>query len=92
MPNDSPSTPIGPSSLDEAETVAALSTNPAKLEKLSAEGHAVVDASPELVAAVDAIYDSMVADWVEAAKAAGVSDPEAMLSFYNETYSSLAAK
>jgi TRAP-type C4-dicarboxylate transport system substrate-binding protein len=65
--------------------------NRAAFEKLSAEGHEMVEASPELIAAVDAIYDTMVADWVEAAKASGVEDPQAMLEFYNETYTSLAA-
>ena len=51
-----------------------------------------MEASPELIAAVDTIYDTMVADWVEAAKAAGVEDPQAMLDFYNETYTSLASE
>ena len=66
--------------------------NPAATEKLGAAGHEIVDASPELIAAVDSIYDTMVADWVEAAKAAGVADPQAMLSFYNDTYKSLAGE
>lgn len=66
--------------------------NPAATEKLGAAGHEIVDASPELIAAVDTIYDTMVADWVDAAKAAGVEDPQAMLSFYNETYKSLAGE
>ncbi|WP_297540288.1 TRAP transporter substrate-binding protein [Roseovarius sp.] len=64
--------------------------SPAAIEKLSAAGHDIVEASPELIAAVDTIYDAMVADWVEAAKAAGVDDPQAMLNFYNDTYTSLA--
>ena len=64
--------------------------SPGAIEKLSAAGHDIVEASPELIAAVDTIYDAMVADWVEAAKAAGVADPQAMLNFYNETYTSLA--
>ncbi|SDD84704.1 TRAP transporter substrate-binding protein [Ruegeria marina] len=64
--------------------------NPAAIEKLGAAGHEIVDASPELIAAVDTIYDTMVADWVDAAKAAGVADPQAMLRFYNDTYKSLA--
>ncbi len=64
--------------------------SPAAIEKLSAAGHDIVEASPELIAAVNTIYDAMVADWVEAAKAAGVADPQAMLNFYNETYTSLA--
>ena len=66
--------------------------NPAATEKLSAAGHEIVEASPELIAAVDTIYDAMVADWVDAAKAAGVADPQAMLDFYNDTYTSLAGQ
>lgn len=66
--------------------------NPAAIEKLGAAGHEIVEASPELIAAVDTIYDTMVADWVEAAKAAGVADPQAMLTFYNDTYKSLAGE
>ncbi len=60
--------------------------NPAATEKLSAAGHDIVEASPELIAAVDTIYDTMVADWLESAKTAGVTDPQAMLDFYNDTY------
>lgn len=66
--------------------------NPAATDKLGAAGHEIVDASPELIAAVDSIYDTMVTDWVDAAKAAGVEDPQAMLDFYNETYTSLAGQ
>jgi TRAP-type C4-dicarboxylate transport system substrate-binding protein len=66
--------------------------NPAATAKLGEAGHDIVDASPELIAAVDTIYGDMVADWVEAAKAAGVADPQAMLSFYNDTYTSLAGQ
>lgn len=66
--------------------------NPAATAKLGEAGHDIVDASPELIAAVDTIYGDMVADWVEAAKAAGVADPQAMLSFYNDTYTSLAGE
>lgn len=66
--------------------------NDAALEKMKAAGHDVVDASPELIAAVDAIYDQMVTDWVEAAKGAGVEDPQAMLAFYNDTYKTLASE
>ena len=66
--------------------------NPAATEKLSAAGHDIVEASPELIAAVDTIYDTMVADWLESAKTAGVTDPQAMLDFYNDTYTSLAGQ
>jgi TRAP-type C4-dicarboxylate transport system substrate-binding protein len=64
--------------------------NPAATEKLGAAGHEIVEASPELIATVDGIYTQMVSDWVEAAKAAGVADPQAMLEFYGETYKSIA--
>lgn len=65
--------------------------NPAATEKLEAAGHDIVEASPELIATVDGIYTQMVSDWVEAAKAAGVADPQAMLNFYGETYKTIAA-
>ncbi|MDT8343889.1 MAG: TRAP transporter small permease subunit [Thermohalobaculum sp.] len=44
------------------------------------------------IAAVDAVYQTMVADWIEAAKAAGVADPAAMLAFYRQTYAELAGQ
>ena len=66
--------------------------SPAATEKLTAAGHDFVEASPELIAAVDAVNRTMVADWIEAAKAAGVADPQAMMDFYHETYASLADK
>lgn len=66
--------------------------NPVAVEKMQAAGHEFNEASPELTAAVDTIYGTMVADWIVAAKAAGVSDPEGMLKFYNETYAALAGK
>ncbi|MBS0126493.1 TRAP transporter substrate-binding protein [Thetidibacter halocola] len=66
--------------------------NPAATGKLEAAGHTFAEATPELIAAVDAIQATMVADWVEAAKAAGVADPQAMLDFYNTTYTTLAGQ
>lgn len=66
--------------------------NPAAAEKLAAAGHQIVEASPDLIAAVEAIRADMVAEWVVAAKDAGVQDPEAMLAFYQETYRSLVAE
>ncbi|WP_425102421.1 TRAP transporter substrate-binding protein [Tropicibacter sp. S64] len=66
--------------------------NPAAMGKLEADGHDIEQASPELIAAVDAIYGDMVTEWVDAAKAAGVEDPQAMLDFYNDTYRALEAK
>lgn len=64
--------------------------NPAAVEKLAAAGHEIAEASPELVAKVDAIRDRMVADWIGRAKAAGVADPATMQAFYRDTYKSLA--
>lgn len=66
--------------------------NPAGRERLASAGHDIVEASPELIAAVDQIYGTLVADWVTAAKAAGVADPQAMLDFYNQTYAALAGQ
>ena len=66
--------------------------NAAAFEKLGAAGHDIVDASPELIGAVDAIYETMVNDWVAAAQADGVSDPKAMLNAFQASYTSLAAK
>jgi TRAP-type C4-dicarboxylate transport system substrate-binding protein len=66
--------------------------DPAATEKLAAAGHVIASPSPELLAKVDGIRDAMVAEWVEAAKAAGVADPAAMLAFYRETYQSLAVE
>jgi len=66
--------------------------NPAATEKLTAAGHTIAQASPDLIAAVDAIYDAMVADWIVAAAEAGLSDPETVLGFYNESYSALSAQ
>lgn len=66
--------------------------NPAALEKLAAEGHEIAEAAPELINAVNSIYDEMVSEWTEKAKAAGVEDPAAMLGFYRDTYTELAAE
>lgn len=64
--------------------------NASAFEALNAAGHEFVEASPELVSAVDAIYDSMVSSWIDASQAAGVENPEAVLAFYNDTYNQLA--
>ncbi|MEQ9345246.1 MAG: TRAP transporter substrate-binding protein [Thalassospira sp.] len=64
----------------------------AAVEKLKAEGHDFVDASPELVDAVDKVYGTMVSDWIESAKSAGLADPQGVLDFYMTTYQDLAAK
>ncbi len=66
--------------------------NASAFEKLGAAGHDIVDASPELIGAVEAIYDTMVNNWIEAAKADGVADPAAMLADFQASYSALAAK
>ena len=66
--------------------------NPAATDKLAAAGHSIAEASPDLIAAVDAVTAGMVADWAEAARQAGVADPAAVLAFYNETYTALAAE
>lgn len=34
----------------------------------------------------------MIADWIIAARDAGVEDPQAMLAFYRDTYAALAAE
>ncbi len=64
--------------------------NTSAFEKLGAAGHEIVDASPELIAAADAVYGDMVADWEVAAKDAGIEDPAAMLAFFQSTYNELA--
>lgn len=66
--------------------------NPAATEALAAAGHTIAQASPDLIAAVDVIYDAMVADWIAAAAQAGVTDPATVLGFYVETYEALAAE
>jgi TRAP-type C4-dicarboxylate transport system substrate-binding protein len=66
--------------------------NPAATEKLTAAGHSFVDASDALQAAVDDIRADMVTDWVAAAKAAGVADPEGMQAFYQDAYGQLAGQ
>lgn len=66
--------------------------SPEAAKTLAEAGNVFATPSPELVSAVDAIADEMVADWIVAAKGAGVEDPEAMLAFYRETYAALAAE
>lgn len=64
----------------------------AAAKTLADAGHQIVEASPELVAAVTAVRDGMVAEWIEAAKAAGIADPKAMMDFYSTTYAALATR
>mgnify|MGYP001183730422 CR=1 FL=1 len=66
--------------------------NDSATEKLTAAGHDIVEASPELIASVDAIYDTMVSNWIEVAKADGVEDPAGMLAYFQSTYSELAGQ
>lgn len=66
--------------------------NAAAFDRLGAAGHQIVDASPELIGAVDAIYDTMVASWIEAAKADGVAEAAALLQDFQSSYTELAAK
>ncbi|TVP70825.1 MAG: ABC transporter substrate-binding protein [Rhodobacteraceae bacterium] len=60
--------------------------HPVAVEKLTTAGNSFTEASEELIGAVNAIYDEMVADWIVAAKGAGVADPEALLAFYQASY------
>jgi TRAP-type C4-dicarboxylate transport system substrate-binding protein len=66
--------------------------NPAAHEALTSAGHEIVQASPELIAAVDEVTDRMVADWAEAARAAGVAEPEALMQGYQARYNALISK
>jgi TRAP-type transport system periplasmic protein len=66
--------------------------NPAAADALAAAGHTIAEASPDLIAAVDTIYDAMVADWIVQATEAGVTDPATVLGFYVETYEALTAE
>jgi len=66
--------------------------HPLAVERLTAAGNSFVEASDELIDTVNAIYDDMVADWFVAAQSAGVADPQALLTFYNTTYASLAGE
>lgn len=60
--------------------------------ELGAAGHDIVEASPDLVAQTRDIHDRMVADWIVAARDAGVEDPAGMFAFYRKTYTSLAGE
>lgn len=55
-------------------------------------GHAFHDPSAELMAAITTVSDKMIADWIVAAKAAGLADPEAMRADYLASYAELSAK
>lgn len=55
-------------------------------------GHQFHEPSAELMAAITAVSDTMIAQWIEAAKASGVADPAAMRADYLATYAALSAK
>lgn len=55
-------------------------------------GHEFHEPSADLMAAITATSDAMVAEWTEAAKAAGVADPAAMRADYLAAYAELSAK
>ena len=55
-------------------------------------GHQFHEPSAELMAAITSVSDKMIADWIVAAKAVGVADPEAMRADYLATYAELSAK
>lgn len=55
-------------------------------------GHEFYEPSAELMAAITAVSDEMTAEWIEAAKAAGVADPAAMRADYLAAYAELSAK
>lgn len=78
--------------LSRAWGVAFDAQNPAARDALAEAGHEIVEASPELIAAVDEVRAGMVADWVEAARAAGVFDPEALMEGYRARYVDISAQ
>ncbi len=55
-------------------------------------GHEFHEPSAELMAAITAVSDGMTAEWIDAAKAAGVADPAAMRADYLAAYAELSAK
>lgn len=66
--------------------------NPAATASLTAAGHTITEASPELIGTVATIRDAMVAGWVVAAREAGLADPETAMGFYMETYQAMVAE
>jgi TRAP-type transport system periplasmic protein len=63
-----------------------------KAMALFADGtHTFNEPSPELMAAITAVSDTMTAEWIDAAKAAGVADPAAMRAAYLAAYAALSA-
>ncbi|MCT4683157.1 MAG: ABC transporter substrate-binding protein, partial [Roseicyclus sp.] len=66
--------------------------NPAATAAPTAAGHTITEASPELSGPVATSRDAMVADWVVAAREAGLAAPETAMGFYMETYQALVAE
>lgn len=62
------------------------------MELFTESGHQFHDPSPELMAAVTAVSDEMIADWTKAAKAAGLADPAAIRADYLASYAALSAE
>lgn len=62
------------------------------MELFTESGHQFHEPSAELMAAITAVSDKMTAEWIEAAKAAGVADPAAMRADYLAAYAELSAK
>lgn len=62
------------------------------MELFTKTGHEFNEPSDALMAAITAVSDGMIADWVEAAKATGVADPEAMRADYLASYAELSAE
>ena len=95
-------------SLDEADrtAIAAISgealsrawgaqfdiQNEKAMKLFTDNGHEFNEPSPELMTAITGVSDKMIAQWVEAAKAAGLADPEAMRADYLASYAELSAK
>lgn len=55
-------------------------------------GHEFHEPSAELMVAITTVSDKMIADWIVAAKAAGVTDPEAVRAAYLAAYAELSAQ
>jgi TRAP-type transport system periplasmic protein len=95
-------------SLDEADRAAIASVSGETLSRLwgaqfkaqhekameffTEGGHQFHEPSAELMAAITATSDAMVTEWIDAAKAVGVADPEAMRADYLASYAELSAQ
>lgn len=55
-------------------------------------GHQFNEPSADLMTAITAVSDKMIGDWIVAAKAVGVADPEAMRADYLAAYAELNAQ